>query len=415
MPTNAIMPPLSLIGDITNSIDLTYWNEDDGYGDPWLGMPYQWTLTVSLRGAQLHSSHRTKNYMYYDATDVNIGDWIADVYTGRAVKIIRIDEASTGTDLVCDVEDVDRFNTFSDYSQSGIGRPDSAVSIFSIGKDGLPVFGPLSQYSSLISNNAFAADVLSNFRYRNLLRDSYRVSQPGHSFVEGESVYLKEDGTFDKALGNLASSEKVIGTINTVGTPGAEWFTIRPLAPISSNLPQPLPGLPGDLIYLDPATPGAYTSIKPANFANAIFIKISDYTGMPVDRGISTPVSNYAATTTPSATDDSSSGYTPGSMWVNISTKTFYTCVDASVGSAVWTSGSGSSVGATSPLYKFVQDTESLLWDVVHNKNSVDFTYTLFDATGAPVWPDSINIVDENEVQFNFTQSMAGKVILSFL
>lgn len=45
---------------------------------------------------------------------------------------------------------------------------------------------------------------------------------------------------------------------------------------------------------------------------------------------------NLSATTDPSATDDSGSGYAVGSVWINTTTDEAYRCVDASAGAAVW-------------------------------------------------------------------------------
>lgn len=48
------------------------------------------------------------------------------------------------------------------------------------------------------------------------------------------------------------------------------------------------------------------------------------------------PQSNYSATTDPTVNDDSGSGYAVGSAWVNTTTDTAFVCVDASSGAAVW-------------------------------------------------------------------------------
>lgn len=50
---------------------------------------------------------------------------------------------------------------------------------------------------------------------------------------------------------------------------------------------------------------------------------------------------NFSATAAPTASDDSSKGYQIGSVWIVGSTGTAYTCVDASVGAAVWSAASG--------------------------------------------------------------------------
>ena len=52
-------------------------------------------------------------------------------------------------------------------------------------------------------------------------------------------------------------------------------------------------------------------------------------------------LNNFSATTIPSVTDDSSAGYSVGSVWINVSTDKAYTCVDATAGAAVWNEAGG--------------------------------------------------------------------------
>ena len=49
-----------------------------------------------------------------------------------------------------------------------------------------------------------------------------------------------------------------------------------------------------------------------------------------------TPLSKYNATAAPAATDDSESGFAPGSRWVDVTNDVVYICLDASVGAAIW-------------------------------------------------------------------------------
>ena len=60
---------------------------------------------------------------------------------------------------------------------------------------------------------------------------------------------------------------------------------------------------------------------------------------------------NYAATGAPGLGDDSADGYRIGSLWVDTTNNLPYTCVDDSVGAAVWSSGGGGS-GTSFPFYK---------------------------------------------------------------
>lgn len=72
-------------------------------------------------------------------------------------------------------------------------------------------------------------------------------------------------------------------------------------------------------------------------------------TGLVVARGTSAAIAlkiNLSAIVDPGVNDDSSAGYAVGSQWINTLSSTVFTCTDASVGAAVWTSGSGGSGGS---------------------------------------------------------------------
>lgn len=56
---------------------------------------------------------------------------------------------------------------------------------------------------------------------------------------------------------------------------------------------------------------------------------------------------NLAASTSPSATDDSASDYAVGSRWIDTTADRAWTCVDATPGAAVWIEGGGSGGGPT--------------------------------------------------------------------
>ena len=48
------------------------------------------------------------------------------------------------------------------------------------------------------------------------------------------------------------------------------------------------------------------------------------------------PRHNLSATVAPTATDDSAAGFGVGSQWLDTVGGTFWCCVDASAGAAVW-------------------------------------------------------------------------------
>lgn len=54
------------------------------------------------------------------------------------------------------------------------------------------------------------------------------------------------------------------------------------------------------------------------------------------------------ATTAPSVTDDENDGYTEGSMWIDVTNKIFYICVDATATAAVWRRFEPQDAGLTS-------------------------------------------------------------------
>lgn len=48
------------------------------------------------------------------------------------------------------------------------------------------------------------------------------------------------------------------------------------------------------------------------------------------------PKHNFVATSAPSATNDSSAGYSVGSIWIDTSGSQAYICIDPTAGSANW-------------------------------------------------------------------------------
>lgn len=74
---------------------------------------------------------------------------------------------------------------------------------------------------------------------------------------------------------------------------------------------------------------------------------------LPLWQGGAVPSSlkvNLGATVDPSATDDSDHGYSVFSFWLNNSTRTFWLCVGATPGSALWQQVSGASPSPISPI-----------------------------------------------------------------
>ena len=95
---------------------------------------------------------------------------------------------------------------------------------------------------------------------------------------------------------------------------------------------------------------------------------VSSFGGVPLITGGTTSELKYnlAATTDPTAGDDSGDGYSIGSRWINVSTDKEFVCLDASSGAAVWTettqaSGSGSGSSSDQSLPSTIGDTNDRL------------------------------------------------------
>lgn len=290
----SIIPPRLLQCNITDIIPNSQWNEDDGTGDPWIGVDYRWQITLYIT-PQIHSSHLTSTPYSYDGLDMKIGDWIVCQATGFAFKIVQIISQGV-TDVTCIAEDVDRFNTFTDSSGLGTGAPNLGSSlIFELSDDGLPVLGPSSSFSSFFGANlAMVYDIVSRFRYRNLLKTYYRVYQPGHSLNIGNLVYLDSSSTYQKAIATSGTTSIVIGQVNSVGIPGQDWFTYLPVGRINNAIVPTLPGNPGSFVYLDNAITGGYTNIRPNSWTKPVYIKINNTTGVFLDRNYEVENNGYS-------------------------------------------------------------------------------------------------------------------------
>ena len=276
---SAVKPVKLLQINVTDIEDQADWGEDDGSGDPFIGFPYRWTVTFSVT-TQTHSNYQTPTPFFYDGLDVNVGDWIATVNGGSALKIISI-STQASDHIICIAEDVERYNTFSDFTQNGAGSiPLGSGYLFSLDDDNNPIIFPV-QPGYL--PDTFITDLMSRFRHRNYLRNFVSVRQVGHTMTVGSAIYLS-GVTYFKAQANSLSTDKIIGFVTEVGVPGLEYFTYRPIGRIVDNISPILPGNPGDLVYVSDITAGAYISTKPLTNARAVYIKLSDTRGIQLDR-----------------------------------------------------------------------------------------------------------------------------------
>lgn len=339
--------PITLYGSVTSVQPYAYWNESSGAGDPYVGQPYQWTVNITINPQV--TGDWTKGY-HYDEKDVVPGDWL--VMTNNlptlCVRVVQILSAGGGV-LECIVEDVDRYNLIL----TGIGgiNPPSEPDVFDsiivrLNDDGLVSFVNLLPYTLPVTAEA---EVNGRFRFRNYLQSNWEVYQAGHEFEPGDVIALNVDGTYSLARSTGTGFFKAIGTVVDVGIPGQGWFSYQPKGRVVRYLSPALPGNPGDLIYLDPASPGHLTATKPViGIAVPIFIKINNSTGVKIDEALTGSLDNFDAVSNPTPLDDESRGYGRGSLWVNKSTLQAWICVDPTNGSAGWQL-LGSGIGPQGP------------------------------------------------------------------
>lgn len=70
--------------------------------------------------------------------------------------------------------------------------------------------------------------------------------------------------------------------------------------------------------------------------------------------------------------------------------------------------------GGSSTSFEYITVTPLISWTINHNKNSRNFTYTIFDDEGYQVLPNDIKIIDDNNIEIIYIGAMAGKAHLVF-
>jgi hypothetical protein len=236
--------------------------------DPFPGFPYQWNVDLVVTP---QPNSFPPNY-FFDGNSINIGDWISTTNAGLAVKIIAI-HSNDGINVNVDVEDVDRFNTFTDATGNGSGNiPDGNGILFSLGDNGLPI---LSGQPISILVPEFQGDILTKFMYRNYLNSYRRINQIGHTFNVGDLIYIDNTGVYQKATATGPTAQAIVGYVNSIGIPDDDWFTWRPHGTVVENISPVLPGTAGQLIYLDSTVAGGRTTTPPNAWSKAVYIQLT--------------------------------------------------------------------------------------------------------------------------------------------
>lgn len=262
-----IAPPKVLSIEVYSIIEEDWWTTDD-YTDPWNGYPYKWRVNFTV-SSQYHSDISTLSPFSYTGLDIKAGDWIVDV-NGISVCINEIISA-TESNVEAIVEDIERFNTFSDASVSGNGCITSGICYaFEVSEDGNPI---LYGVDTNVMTPSFVTSVISRFNYRNIFKNYIRVNQEGHSFNVGDVIRIRLDGTYELAQADI-NVNAAIGVVNSVGIPSDSWFTYRPFCKMVDNVQPELIGNYGDIFYIDPTNPGKLTKVKPEENIRPVYIRL---------------------------------------------------------------------------------------------------------------------------------------------
>lgn len=279
-----LAPPLLLNATTTSITAATNWSIEDG-GDPWVGVPYQWTVTASVT-TQAHSYPLSSTPYIYTAADIKVGYWYSDLVSGKAVKIISITSQNPSS-ITMVVEDVDRFNTFTDSTGNGIGIGNLGGGfIFEIGDDGLPILGPMIGFNTqLITSIGWQLDQISRFRYRNYLNSHYSVNQPGNTFSVNQPLFLQSSGSYSVIPPTSSSVKSFVGVVSDINVPGPGYFSFKPVGKTIRNVTPVLPGNPGDLIYIGS---NGYTNVAPTSWARPIYINLGNGDGILLQNGVDT-------------------------------------------------------------------------------------------------------------------------------
>jgi hypothetical protein len=252
----------------------------DDINSPWYGYANKWKAQYIISTPQTHSDSRTPTPYEYNGLDIAVGDWSAGG-DGLAVRIIEVIEENfsfggvnyispSPNAITVVVEDIESFNLLNDPTQTGTNFSDNINWIFSLSDDGTPMLNYIPAFDIPVN---FHATLLARFQNRNLVKTDYLVLQ-AHNFTIGDILYISNVGLYNTLSANSIDKnnfERIVGQVASIGTSGTDSFTFRPRGSIVTDITQ---GNIGDILYLDPDTPGLLTTTKPSKFPLAFYIKL---------------------------------------------------------------------------------------------------------------------------------------------
>jgi len=181
--------------------------------------------------------------------------------------------------------------------------------------------------------------------------------------VDPSNASKADTGFIDGSIWvNTAASTAFVLQDSTIGT----WLLLTTSSGAQSNLSaitDPLVASDSSLGY----TPGSlWVNLN----TNVGYLNVDATPGAAIWKTITGPKNNFGAITAPLLTSDSSQGYSIGSRWVNTSTGDAYTAVSVAAGAAQWNKDGGAFVSNTFPvnatsgtLYHDTTNDLTYLWD----------------------------------------------------
>ena len=271
--------------EITSTSTKTNWGESDGSG--WISnqMPYQWDVIMTVTN-QTHSWGGSTTPYIYDGSDINVGDYIATQAKGRVYKVIEVTSIA-GAMATLVVEDDLRLNTFLDDSQAGDGSMPTEMGLLFEVSNNKPILFPLPEPLPNTINYEFASQIQTRWDYTDQGRTIY-VDQNNHGLAVGQVVALDTNGVYKKLDTGTAGDDILIGAVNSIGDPGATWFSYVPVG-VRSNFALPAGIRIGGYAYVDHNSPG-------------------DLLASPAPNGSSIPVAIKLSTTETLLLDDTGGG-----------------------------------------------------------------------------------------------------------
>jgi hypothetical protein len=183
--------------------------------------------------------------------DINVGMWIAQLTTGNAWQIVSV-SSKTDSTMTLIVQDIYRYNTFKDTTQSGNGAPGNGFYVaFELGDNGQPVIAGNIEFTL-----SFLPNLLARYDYSNLQYD-LELYQDENTFEINDVIAV--DSATNSYVKATSTFKTVIGRITSVSDTAPGWFTVNPTEKIADFLDY-LPGDVGDTIYSSTTDPSGVST-----------------------------------------------------------------------------------------------------------------------------------------------------------